>query len=167
MEKVLAVAGEIAVTELLAALARDRRVDGGPPPPPVLTALCEQLDGCELVDAGTRVRATADRDPEAVLSATELVIATLMRAEGPRVACARIKQRLGESGIAESTATAALATSPIVQRLARDTYALVGADTTPPPVIDGDTTIGELARLVNLTLEQVVALALGEGPVGR
>jgi hypothetical protein len=95
VDALLAECGDMDVLDLRTALARDPRIDRDAPPPPVLAALCEQIELCELLDDDTRVRDT-------------------------RRSCA------------------------------------------PEPIIDETTTIGELARLANMTLEDVVALAMGE-----
>jgi hypothetical protein len=95
VDELIAECGDMDVLELRTALTRDPRIDRDAPPPPVLAALCEQIEFCELLDDGTRVR-------------------------DARRSCA------------------------------------------PEPIIDETTTVGELARLANMTLEDVVALAMGE-----
>jgi len=167
IDKVLAVAEEIDVLELRAALARDRRMDGDAPPPPVLAALCEQLGDCELVDGAARVRDTRPRDADEILSSVEQRMVTILREHGPMVASGDATRLLVEAGINENTASVYLANSPLVRRVDGEGYTIVGDP--PPPVVDGDTTIAELARIANMTVEQVVAIAMAgaERPTRR
>jgi hypothetical protein len=160
LDKILAVAGEIELMELRDAIARDRAMEGDVPPAPVLAALCEQLGDCELVDDGTRVRDTRPRDESDVLSAVEQGIVAVFRAHGGVASGSEATRELGEAGVAERTVAAALVNSPLLRRLGRGRYALVGA-VDPTVDLDGDTTVAELARVAGLTIEAVVALVMG------
>jgi hypothetical protein len=160
LDKILAVAGEIDLMELRDAIARDRAMEGDVPPAPVLAALCEQLGDCELVDDGTRVRDTRPRDESDVLSAVEQGIVAVFRAHGGVASGSDATRELGEAGVAERTVAAALVNSPLLRRLGRGRYALVGA-VDPTIDLDGDTTVAELARVAGLTIEAVVALVMG------
>ena len=160
LDKILAVAGEIDLMELREAIARDRAMEGDVPPAPVLAALCDQLGDCELVDGGTRVRDTRPRDESDVLSAVEQGIVAVFRAHGGVAFGSDATRELAEAGVAERTVAAALVNSPLLRRLGRGRYALVGA-VDPTVDLDGDTTVAELARVAGLTIEAVVALVMG------
>jgi hypothetical protein len=129
INKVLAVVPRVDLAVLRASLARHFRTKGVVPPRRVLAALCRQLGDCRLVGGRTLV-ATRPRAPAAELSRAERVLVGAFRSHGSLLSNADALRRCNEAGVAKATANMALFYSPIVQRVAPGTYALVGTRAT-------------------------------------
>jgi hypothetical protein len=124
IEKILAVANRIAVSELHQAVSGDRRLDGASPPKKILLALCAQLPWCRL-DNDSHIVAITPPVADDILSKSERALVralkdqTVIRAADLKVVCAR-------EGIERATMWHLISSSPIVVRPAYGVYTLVG-----------------------------------------
>jgi hypothetical protein len=123
LAKVLSITGSLSLAELDAALRRMHR--------PVrlsqrvLLALCHSFRWL-AVEGGT-VRSLVQFDRYQVLTPVELELARIFRAAGPVLSFTEAVVLGGERGLNRSSVGVYVAHTPIIKRLARGRYALVGA----------------------------------------
>jgi len=144
LRKVLAVAPKIRISEVRAAVQRVHRMEGFAPPRTVLREFCRQLPFCSV--DGDFMIATAPLRPEQVLGAVEETFRRILSEQGPAMVRLELEAACRAAGINQHTFDIYLGYSPIIARLGREVYALVGADIAP----------GAIAALVSDTRRQKV-----------
>lgn len=133
IDKVLAVAGETTVVQLKRALVRKRRLDGVVPTRAILGELLRQLPDVEVTGLGI-VTDRRPRSEQELLADSERELVRVFRECGPVLTYGEATQRLIDNGMPRATAQMRVSDSPIVRRLERGVYALVGVRTTPGEV---------------------------------
>jgi hypothetical protein len=126
IEKVLAVAGEIAVGDFRAALSRNRRAWGSDPPEHVLLAFCRQMPGVRV--EGARILADPPLSWERVLTGVEAELVRIFLRHGPVMERSRLEDLCVSSGMNRFSFHAFIACSPVVAQYGHSIYGLVGAD---------------------------------------
>jgi hypothetical protein len=133
IRKVLSVAERIDVTDLRRAVGRSHRMKGVTPPRRVLLELCKRLPGYRV--EGSTVIADPPLDWGEVLGDTDEAFALALKEEGPVMQRMRLEELCLGLGMNRHTFWVYLEYSPIVTRLARGVYSLVGAEV-PPGVVE-------------------------------
>ena len=133
VNKVLAVAPPVDVTELRAGIARYYRMEGFAPPKRVLLALCDQLEDCEVV-GGRVIVDRRPRLPVEELSHHEQTMLAVFREYGPVLSFANARQLCIDAGLNETTTSIYLGTSAILRRVTVGVYTVIGATVSPGAV---------------------------------
>ena len=134
LRKVLAVTRSVGAEEARAALVREPRLGDKAPAAEALLGLAEHLDFCRR--AGTRIVRTAQIAEDALLGEAELVMLGVLRRLGGAADLATFEQACLDAGINRNTFRLYLSWSPVVSRIGKGHYAIVG---TPPPSPPGRT----------------------------
>lgn len=125
--KVLCVADGISVNRLFEAVRRGGDELSGPrPPESVLTEFLDGLDGISVRDG--QVHSDIPSRLSDVLTGAELKLAEMLLEYGPVLTSKEIWQLGSDMGIGRVRLHSLLARSPVVTRLARSVYALVGSE---------------------------------------
>jgi hypothetical protein len=133
IEKILAVAGEITVSELRAGVGRHHRMQGFAPPQRVLLELCRQLSGFSV--DGSMVRAHPPLGWRRALQDTEATMVEVLCEHGPVMKRSRLEELCLERGMNRSTFYVYLGYSPVIAHYARGVYGLRGSHL-PPGLVD-------------------------------
>lgn len=129
IQKVVAVAPRIHVSELRAGVSRPHRREGFAPPQRVLIALCAQAGGYDI--EGDFVIASAPLNHREVLSDTESIIADVLFEHGPVLQRPKLEEFCIGKGLHRDSFYIHLTYSPIVARYAPGVYGLRGAQVPP------------------------------------
>jgi len=136
IEKVLAVAPEISVAAMRAAVSRNRRMWRDPPPEKVILEFCRQMPSVRC--DGARVFADPPRDWRQVLTGVEARLVAILQEHGPVMDRGDLEDLCVRDGINRFSFHAFIACSPVIAQYGHSIYGLLGAD------VSGDV----LARLV-------------------
>lgn len=127
IEKIMAVAGSIAIGELRDGVGRHHRMKGFRPPREVLAVLCEQT-GLYRRDGDQIIGGPGLPDWNDVLGTNEATIADVLFRHGPIMRRDELERRaVDESGLNRSSFYVYLGYSPILGRYAPSVYGLRGA----------------------------------------
>ncbi len=126
IEKILAVAGRIELTELRAGIARDGNQENNALPTDVLRQFCEQLPDCAVVPGSNDVRDMGARNIQRFLSISEQRLLHIFDEFGPVLEKAEIVSRATRAGVKRPSVEALIAKSPILLRLDTGVYGLIG-----------------------------------------
>ncbi len=127
IEKILAVAGRIELTELRAGIARwDGEQESNPLPTNVLHQFCEQLPDCAVVPGSNDVRDMGARNIQSFLSVSEQRLLRIFEEFGPVMEKAEIVSRATRAGVRRPLVEAIIEKSPILLRLDTGVYGLIG-----------------------------------------
>jgi hypothetical protein len=129
VEKVLAVAPRIEISELRAAVSRSHRMQGFAPPRRVLLELCRQTTGYSV--EGTTVVVDPASDSDQVLGRVESTMVEILRECGPVMERSELERLCQERGIIRSTFYIYLDYSPVITKYARGVYGLPGVEISP------------------------------------
>lgn len=127
IQKVLAVQARIRVSKLHQAVSRAYK-----PltiPPPVLRSLCAQLSWCRV--DGQYVKARTVPRMEEVLSGAESVICGILQDHGEPMPLRRLQESCLAAGVKRENFWRILSFSPVIRRLDREVYGLIGAESAP------------------------------------
>lgn len=133
IEKILAVAGEVTVSQMRAAMGRNRRLWKDPPPEDVLREFCRQTAGVRV--AGDRILADPPRDLKEVLTGVELQLVQVLRQHGPVMERGALEDLCVNGGMNRFSFHAFISWSPVITQLGHSVYALLGAEA-PPRTLD-------------------------------
>jgi hypothetical protein len=133
LRKVLCVAPRISISELRAAISRDRRMQGVAPPRRVLLAYCEQLAWCHV--DGQDVSVAQPLDPAEVLSQAERAVRDILRSHGEAMSVQALEALCLNAGISRPRFWQLALGSAVVCRYAPGIYGLVGAHL-PPGLVE-------------------------------
>ncbi|MBN2575500.1 MAG: hypothetical protein JXP73_13130 [Deltaproteobacteria bacterium] len=145
VDKILAVAPKVDLSDLRAGIARHYRMDGFAPPSRVLRALCEQIGDCDVVNGRTVVD-KRPRDPTTELSDQECAMVEVFHRHGPALTYADAMRLCSDAGLNETTTGIYLANSPVLRRVTMGVYTLVGAAVTPGEIETVAKTVGRSRR---------------------
>jgi hypothetical protein len=131
--KVLCVAPHVYLTELRKAVARSRRL-AAVPPIGVLARFLERFELASVADG--RASAISDFADAIGPESTESILVSVLRRHGPILGWDRFQELCMAGGMNPITFGIYVSSSPIIARLARGIYSLVGANVPPGAVED-------------------------------
>lgn len=134
IRKVLFVSPDISLSEMRGALQRVHRLGGFSPPRAILREFCKTLAFCRVVD--DRILATEDLPSQVTLGEIEQRMFEVLREFGPAMHVAAFRDECLRRGVNTNSFSVYLGNSPILCRLAPETYALVGASISPGEIDD-------------------------------
>jgi hypothetical protein len=129
----LSIAPKLPVGELRGAIKRVHRLDGFAPPSQILKAFCSTLPFCKI--DGDNVIASAPLVITDTLGQIERCFYDVLREHGSVMSSQALREKCLERGMNTHSFYQYLSYSPIICRLAREVYALVGAEV-PPGTIE-------------------------------
>jgi hypothetical protein len=132
VRKVLSVAPKISHLELRGAIKRVHRLDGFAPPSEILKAFCASLPFCDV--AGEDVVASQSIALSETLGEIERSFYDVLRQHGPAMNIGALREECLKRGMNANSFYQYVTYSPIICRLVREIYALVGADVPPGTV---------------------------------
>lgn len=132
IEKTLAVAGRLPIEQLVAAIARNRRLWKTPVPPEVLLEFCRHMPGLRV--EGAWVVADPPLLWTEALTGVEAQLVRVLREHGPIMPRGMLEDICAARGINRFSFNAFLATSPVIAQYGPGVYGLVGADNSPAAV---------------------------------
>ena len=132
VRKVLSVAPKISLGELRGAIKRFHRLDGFAPPSDILKAFCLSLPFCDLDDE--YVLAKQHISLSETLGEIEGRFYDVLQQYGPVMALGDLRDECLRRGMNANSFLQYITYSPIICRLAREVYALVGAEVPPGTV---------------------------------
>jgi hypothetical protein len=128
LRKLFAVADRIHVSEVRLAIQRFRRLNGFAPPQRVLLKLAEVLPDFER--DGSFIKRAKGVSPENWIEGAELTFATVLREHGGLLDRITLEKECRERGMNEHTFVVYLHGSPLMLKLGRGVFGLVGTDAT-------------------------------------
>ena len=132
VRKILCVAPRVSLSELRAAIKRVHRLEGVAPPRKILKEFCATLFFCQT--EGDNVAASLPLSINENLGEIERCFYEVFREHGPVMNVRTFRHECLRRGMNANTFYQYLTYSPIVFRLAREVYSLVGADVPPGTV---------------------------------
>jgi len=133
VDKILAVAGELTVADLRAAVGRNRRMWKVPPPEKVLLEFCRQTPGVRV--RRDRIIADPPRNWKKALTGVEAKLVAILKKHGPIMERGALEDLCVGSGMNRFSFHAFIACSPVITQYGHSVYGLLGADV-PPRMID-------------------------------
>jgi DNA-directed RNA polymerase alpha subunit len=134
VRKVLCVSPSIRISELRRGIKRVHRLQGFAPATAILQEFCAGLAFCRV--EMDRVVATETFDRAAELGETELCFFQVLNDHGPVMHAKDLCAECAKRGMNENTFFQYLTYSPIIYRVDREVYAIIGADVAPGVVDD-------------------------------
>jgi hypothetical protein len=133
VRKVLSVAQKISISELRGAIKRVHQLDGFAPPSDILKSFCSSLPFCDVVDEYVISNQTLSLTE--TLGEVESCFYDVLREHGrPAMSLNALREECLQRGMNANSFYRYIAYSPIICRLVREVYALVGADVPPGTV---------------------------------
>jgi len=132
IDKVLAVAGQIRVADLQAAIQRSHRIGKTRPPQTMLLEFCRQMPGVRV--EGDLVIADPAKDWQEVLTGVEARLVGVLKQHGPVMERSALEELCVADGMNRFSFHAFLASSPVIAQYGHSVYGLLGAVTTPESV---------------------------------
>ena len=124
IDKVLAVAGEVAVSQVRAAMARNRRLWKAPPPESVLLEFCRHVPGVRI--EGDRIFSDPPRDWEQSLTGVERKLVSVLKQHGPVMERGEMEDICVADGMNRFSFHAFVSWSPVIVQLGHSVYGLLG-----------------------------------------
>ena len=134
LRKFFSVADRIHVSEVRLAIQRVRRLNGFAPPQRVLLRLAEALPDFER--DGSFIERAKGVSPENWIGGAELIFATVLREHGGLLDRITLEKECREKGMNEHTFAVYLHGSPVMLKLGRGVFGLVGTDATAGEISD-------------------------------
>jgi sigma-70-like protein len=148
VQKVLSVAQKISLSELRGAIKRVHRLDGFAPPSNILRAFCSSLPYCDIEDED--VIANMPLSVADTLGGIERCFWDVLREHGSVMNLNTLRDECFQRGMNANSFYQYLMYSPIICRLVREIYSLVGAEVPPgiveelsQPAIRGSVLVGD------------------------
>ena len=132
VRKVLSVAPRISLSELRSAIKRVHRLDGFAPPTEILKSFCMSLPFCDVNDEYVIANQTIPLSE--TLGEIERSFYDVLQQHGPAMNLGALRDECLQSGMNANSFYQYITYSPIICRLVREVYALVGADAPPGTV---------------------------------
>ena len=132
VRKVFSVAPKISISELRGAIKRVHRLDSFAPPSDILKSFCSSLPFCNVVDEyviSIHVLSLTE-----TLGDIERCFYDVLREHGPAMSSNALRDECLQRGMNANSFYQYITYSPIICRLVREVYALVGADVPPGTV---------------------------------
>ena len=127
IDKILAVAGEVTVSQMRKAMARNRRLWREPPPEDVLLEYCRQMPGAHV--DGERIISDPPRDWQASLTGVEAQLVRVLKKHGPVMERGAMEDLCVASGMNRFSFHAFVSWSPTITQFGHSVYGLLGAKT--------------------------------------
>jgi hypothetical protein len=124
LRKILSVASDVRLDRVEAALRKDPALTAQPPSEAVLRALCDDLDFCCV--SGDRIVATRELSREKSLSRIERSIVEIFEGDDWVMSIDELVREAARNGINRHTVRLYLAWSPVIERIGRGIYGLIG-----------------------------------------
>ncbi len=125
IDKILAVAGEIDVSDLRRAVGRNRRIWKVPPPKNVLLEFCRRMPGVRI--EGNRIIPDPPRDWEKSLRGVEAKLVGILKEYGPVVERGELENMCVGAGMNRFSFHAFIACSPVIVQFGHSVYGLLGS----------------------------------------
>ena len=124
IDKVLAVAGEVTVSQLRAAMARNRRLWKAPPPEGVLLEFCRHVPGTRI--EGEKIISDPPRDWQQSLTGVERKLVSVLKRCGPVMERGEMEDTCVAGGMNRFSFHAFVSWSPVIVQLGHSVYGLLG-----------------------------------------
>jgi hypothetical protein len=124
IDKVLAVAGEVTVDDLRAAMARNRRLWKSPPPEAVLLEFCRHMPGVRV--EGERIISDPPRDWRKALTGVERRLVAVLKKHGPIMERGEMEDLCVAEGMNRFSFHAFVSWSSVIVQLGHSIYGLLG-----------------------------------------
>ncbi len=147
VRKVLSVAQKISISELRGAIKRVHRLDGFAPPSDILKSFCSSLPFCQVVDEYV-ISGQASSLTE-TLGDIERCLYDVLREHGPAMSLNALRDECLQRGMNANSFYQYITYSPIICRLVREVYSLVGADVPPGTVEEIPQSSAKVAVLID------------------
>ena len=132
VDKVLAVAGAVTVSQLRAALGRNRRLWKEPPPENVLLEFCGQMPGVRI--EGDRIISDPPRDWKKALTGVEAKLVSVLLDHGPVMERGAMEDLCVAGGMNRFSFHAFVSWSPVIAQYGHSVYGLLGTKVSPQQV---------------------------------
>ncbi len=132
VDKVLAVAGAVTVSQLRAALGRNRRLWKEPPPENVLSQFCGQMPGVRV--EGDRLISDPPRDWRKSLTGVEAKLVRVLLDHGPVMERGAMEDLCVSGGMNRFSFHAFVSWSPVIAQYGHSVYGLLGTEVVPQQV---------------------------------
>ena len=126
IDKILTVAGAITVSDLRAAVSRNRRMWREPPPEKVILEFCRQTPGVRV--QGNRIIPDPPRSWKEALTGVEAKLVGILKKHGPVMERSELEDLCVGSGMNRFSFHAFIACSPVIAQYGHSIYGLLGAD---------------------------------------
>ncbi|MGA2796688.1 MAG: sigma factor-like helix-turn-helix DNA-binding protein [Thermoguttaceae bacterium] len=125
IEKVLAVAGDVTVTDMHGALSRNRRLWKEPLPEKVLLEYCRLMPGVRI--EGNRIHSDPPRNWKKVLAGVEAQLIAVLKKHGPLMDRGAMEDLCVAAGMNRFSFHAFVSWSPVIQQFGHSLYGPIGA----------------------------------------
>jgi len=125
IDKVLAVAGDVTVSMMRKALARNRRLWKEPPPGKVLMEYCRLMPDVRV--QRNRIRSDPPRNWKKVLTGVEVQLVGVLKKHGPLMDRGDMEDLCVAAGMNRFSFHAFLSWSPVIEQFGHSLYGLLGA----------------------------------------
>ncbi len=125
IDKILAVAGEVTVSQMREAMRRNRRLWKDPPPENVLLEFCRQTPDVRV--EGDRIISDPRRDWKTSLTGVEAKLVAVLKQHGPVMERGTMEDLCVAGGMNRFSFHAFVSWSPVIVQLGHSVYGLLGA----------------------------------------
>jgi len=126
IDKILAVAGKVTVSQMREAMSRNRRLWKVPPPENVLLEFCRQTAGVRI--EGDRIISDPPRDWTKSLTGVEAKLVAVLKRHGPVMERGTMEDLCVAGGMNRFSFHAFVSWSPVIVQLGHSVYGLLGAE---------------------------------------
>ena len=126
IDKILAVAGSVTVSQMREAMSRNRRLWKDPPPENVLLEFCRCTPGVQV--DGDRIISDPPRDWRESLTGVEAELVAVLEEHGPVMERGTMEDLCVAGGMNRFSFHAFVSWSPVIVQLGHSVYGLLGAD---------------------------------------
>lgn len=126
IDKILAVAGEVMISEMRKAMSRNRRLWKEPPPQNVLLEFCRQTEGVRV--EGEKIIADPPRDWRKSLTGVEAQLVRVLTKHGPVMERGAMEDLCVAGGMNRFSFHAFVSWSPVIAQYGHSVYGLLGAE---------------------------------------
>jgi len=126
IDKILAVAGRVTVSEMHTAMCRNRRLWKEPPPEHVLLEYCRRMPGVRV--EGHRIIADPPRDWKKSLTGVEAQLVSVLKQHGPVMERGMMEDICVAAGMNRFSFHAFVSWSPVIAQLGHSVYGLLGTE---------------------------------------
>jgi hypothetical protein len=134
IDKILAVAGQVTVSEMRQAMSRNRRLWKDPPPGNVLLAFCRQMPDVRV--EGDHVYSDPPRDWKKSLTGVEAKLVHVLKEHGPLMERGAMEDLCVASGMNRFSFHAFVSWSPVIVQFGHSVYGLLGTKVSQQEVDD-------------------------------
>ncbi|OHB72828.1 MAG: hypothetical protein A2V70_01360 [Planctomycetes bacterium RBG_13_63_9] len=126
IDKILAVAGAVTISQMRSAMARNRRLWKNPPPEKVLLGYCRQAPGVRV--EGNRIIPDPPRDWRKSLTGVEAKLVSVLKEHGPVMERGAMEDLCVAGGMNRFSFHAFVSWSPVITQFGHSVYGLLGAE---------------------------------------